>query len=95
MEMEQMLGRLLKEITDEIKEDMYANGKADQEEMRTNQEDLLARMEVKTDTNQERTNASLREEIHSGPAEMRSMVNAWIADMKDDRRETMSCQVTK
>jgi hypothetical protein len=25
--------------------------------------------------------------------EMKSIINVWIADMKDDRRETMSCQV--
>jgi hypothetical protein len=25
--------------------------------------------------------------------EMRSIVNAWIADMKDNRKETMSCQL--
>jgi hypothetical protein len=36
----------------------------------------------------------MREEIKSGQAEMRSIVNAWIADMKKDRKETMSCQVT-
>jgi hypothetical protein len=43
------------------------------------------------------TNAKLKEmgeEIKSGQAEMRSIVNAWIADMMKDRKETMSCQVT-
>jgi hypothetical protein len=39
MEMEHMLAHLLKEITDKIKEDMNANRKANQEEMRTNQGD--------------------------------------------------------
>jgi hypothetical protein len=34
-----------------------------------------------------------REEIKSGQAEMRSIVNVWIVDMKDDRRETVSWQV--
>jgi hypothetical protein len=36
----------------------------------------------------------MREEIKSVQAETISMVNAWIEDMKDDLRETMSCQVT-
>jgi hypothetical protein len=35
----------------------------------------------------------MREEIQSGQAEMRFIINAWIADMKKDRKETMSCQV--
>jgi hypothetical protein len=56
----------------------------------TNREEMMARM----DANQEKMNAHLREEIKSGQAEMRSIVNAWIADMKTDRREAVSCQVT-
>jgi hypothetical protein len=37
----------------------------------------------------------MSEEIKSGLAEMRSIVNARIADMKEeDRKEKMSCQVT-
>jgi hypothetical protein len=36
----------------------------------------------------------MREEIKPDQAEIRFVVNAWIADMKDRRRETMSCQVT-
>jgi hypothetical protein len=35
----------------------------------------------------------LSEDIKSGQAEMRSTVNAWIANMSDDQKET-SCQVT-
>jgi hypothetical protein len=65
-------------------------------EVRTDREDMLAR----TDANQARMNASLREEIKSGQAEMKSTVNtfqekmdAWISNMRDDRKETMSCQV--
>jgi hypothetical protein len=53
---------------------------------------MLARMNA----NQER----LREEIKSGQAEMRSTVSAikkkmdaWIANMRDDQIETVSCQV--
>jgi hypothetical protein len=55
----------------------------------TDREEMVARM----DANQERMNASLSEEMQSGQAEMRAIVNAWMAEMKDDRRETMSCQV--
>jgi hypothetical protein len=61
-------------------------GKAD----RKSDRDLKEMME-------EVMNANLKEmskEIKSEQAEMRSIVNAWIADMKDDRKETMSCQVT-
>jgi hypothetical protein len=39
--------------------------------------------------NQVKTNAELketREEIKSGQAEMRFVVNAWIANMRDDRK---------
>jgi hypothetical protein len=36
----------------------------------------------------------LGEEIKFGQAELRSIVNAWIEDMKDDRNETMSCPIT-
>jgi hypothetical protein len=47
---------------------------------------------------EEMMNANLKEmrgEIKSGQAEMRCIVNAWIADMKKKgRKETMSCQVT-
>jgi hypothetical protein len=33
------------------------------------------------------------EEIKSAQAEMRSIVNVWLADMKDGRKETMSCEL--
>jgi hypothetical protein len=39
--------------------------------------------------NQAKTNVNLKEmrnEIKSGQAEIRSIVNAWIADMKKDRK---------
>jgi enterochelin esterase-like enzyme len=38
----------------------------------------------------------MSEEINSGKAEMRSTVNAWIVDMKEDQKERTACQeVTK
>jgi hypothetical protein len=36
----------------------------------------------------------MREEIKSDQAEMRSIVNVWIANMRDDRKKTMSSHVT-
>jgi hypothetical protein len=36
----------------------------------------------------------MKEEIQSGHVDMRCVVNVWIADIKVDRRETVSCQVT-
>jgi hypothetical protein len=45
-------------------------------------------------TNQAKTDINLKEigeQIQSGQAEMRSIVNAWKADMKVDQKETMSC----
>jgi hypothetical protein len=56
----------------------------------TDREEMMARM----DANQERTNASLREEIQSGQAKMRSILDVWIVDMKDGRKETMASQET-
>jgi hypothetical protein len=76
MEMQQMIERLLAS-----QEQMMAKIKTDQEEMMT-----------RMNTNQERMSASLREEIQSGQVEMRSIVDARIADMKDGRKETMACQ---
>jgi hypothetical protein len=36
----------------------------------------------------------MNEEIKSLQAELKSIVNAWMADMKDDRKATLTCQVT-
>jgi hypothetical protein len=36
----------------------------------------------------------MRDEMKSGQAEIRSTVNAWITDMRDGWKETVSCQVT-
>jgi hypothetical protein len=60
-------------------------------------EDLLERLEAKIEASQAKTDMKLKkmiEEIKCGPAEMRSIVNAWIVDMEKGRKETMSCQVT-
>jgi hypothetical protein len=54
---------------------MDANTKTTQDDMKTNQ--------TKTDVN--------LKEIKSGQAEMRSIVNAWLSDMKNIRKETMAC----
>jgi hypothetical protein len=71
---------------------MEADRKSDWEEIRAGQEkmaSLLSRIEanqVKMDVNLN----EIREEIKSGQREMKSIVNAWIADMKDGRKETMA-----
>jgi hypothetical protein len=73
---------------------MDAKRKDGPEEMK---EDLLARLEARIEANQAKTNTNLkemREEIKCGQAKMRSILNAWIADMKKDRKEAVSCQVT-
>jgi hypothetical protein len=43
-------------------------------------EEIMNANQAKMNTNLKQT----REEIKSGQAEMRSIVNAWIADMKKD-----------
>jgi hypothetical protein len=44
---------------------------------------MMARM----DTNHERINASLREEVKSSQGNMRFIVSAWIADINDCQKE--------
>jgi hypothetical protein len=61
---------------------MDTNTKTMQEDMKTNQ--------AKTDINLK----EMRKEIKSGQAEMRSIVNAWLSDLKINREETMACQET-
>jgi DNA anti-recombination protein RmuC len=80
----------MNKMKEKIKEDMNANRKA-------NREGLKEMMEEMMNANQAKMNTYLkemREEIKSGQAEMRSIVNAWMANMRDDGRETVSCQVT-
>jgi hypothetical protein len=36
----------------------------------------------------------MREDINSGQTEMKSIVNAGTANMRDDRKEIVSCQLT-
>jgi hypothetical protein len=97
--MEQML-ELMKPMQEEMRANQVkktVHRKADREHMQqmmtkieTDRQEMMVRM----DANQERMNASLREEMQSAQAEMRSAVNAWITDMKKDRKETMFCKVT-
>jgi hypothetical protein len=35
---------------------------------------------------------SMREDIKSSQAEMRSIVDAWITDIKDSQKKTITCQ---
>jgi hypothetical protein len=43
---------------------------------------------AKTDINRK----EMRKEIKSGQAEMRSIFNTWIANMRDDRKVRTACQ---
>jgi hypothetical protein len=81
---------------------MNANKKADQEDLRAKLEAKMDANQKKTDDSQQRMDVNLkeiREDIKSGQAEMRSIVeaieekmDAWIADIKNDGKETMACQ---
>jgi hypothetical protein len=42
--------------------------------------------------NQEEMMAKMQEDIKSGQAEMRSILDAWLTDLKDGRKETTACQ---
>jgi hypothetical protein len=106
METQQMMELLLARMNANIEEHMQemmagletnqaqleVDRKADQEEIKEN---LLARLEAKTEANQAKMDIKLKEmseEIKSGQAEMRSTVNAWIADMTEDQKERTACQ---
>jgi hypothetical protein len=49
-------------------------------------------MEANTKANQEEILARMREDIISGQAEMRSIFDPWLTDLKDGRKETTACQ---
>jgi hypothetical protein len=50
-------------------------------------EQMLAKM----DTNQAERK-TMQEDIKYGQQEIRSLVDAWMTDMNDDRKETTACQ---
>jgi hypothetical protein len=52
-------------------------------------EEMMNANQAKTDVNLK----EIREEIQSGQAEMRSIVNVWMADMNKDGKKTTSCKV--
>jgi hypothetical protein len=67
------------------------------QKIRADPENLKEMMEEMMNANQAKMNENLkemREETKSGQVEMKSILNAWTADMKKDRKDTMSCQVT-
>jgi hypothetical protein len=68
---------------------MDANIKAMKEMMKEIKEDMNANRKADREDLKE-----MREEIKSGQVEIRCIVNAWIVEMKKDRKETMSCQAT-
>jgi hypothetical protein len=81
---------MMSKTKDKIKGDMNANRKADREDLKEMMEEMMNANQAKMKANLK----EMREEIKSGQAEMRSIVNALTEDMKKDRKETMSCQVT-
>jgi hypothetical protein len=80
----------MNEMNDEIKEDMNANRKAGRENLKEMMEEMMKAIQAKKSEDLK----EMREEIKSGQAGIRSIVNIWIADVKKDRKETLSCQVT-
>jgi hypothetical protein len=94
--MKKMMNKMKDKIKDDMKtmqEKAEANRETNREERKAerkaDREDLKEMME-------EMMNANLKEmseEIKSGQVEIRSIVNACIANMRDDRKETMSCLV--
>jgi hypothetical protein len=84
------LQEMMKKMKDEIKEDMKANSKPDLEGLKKIMEEMMNANQAKTEANLK----EMRENIKSGQAEVRSIVNAWMANLKDDRKKEMSCQVT-
>jgi hypothetical protein len=101
IKMQQMMELLLAKFNASMKEhmqEMKAKRKADQAKAKANQEDLLAEMEAKMDANQAKADgkqeemlARMREDIKSGKEEIRSIVDAWMTYMNEDRNETTAC----
>jgi hypothetical protein len=79
----------MNEMEDKIKEEMNADRNADQEDLKEMIEEMMNANKAKMN----RYLKKMREEIKSGQVEMRSIVNAWTANLRDDRKDTMSCQV--
>jgi hypothetical protein len=83
MEMQQMMERLLAKM-DANQPEMRANRKANQ--------DILVRMEANRERDREKNLKDLKEDIKSSQADVRSILNAWITDIKDARKRTTACQ---
>jgi hypothetical protein len=78
------------------RKEMNINMKATQERMeadrKSDREDLKGMMEEMMNANQEEKLARMREGIKSGQAEMKPILDAWLMDVKDGRKETTACQ---
>jgi hypothetical protein len=83
--MMEMMERLLATINAD-REERRANRKIDKEEINTNNKTIMAEIQAKADVNLK----EMRKEIKSGQAGLRSMLNAWLTDIKNDRKETMA-----
>jgi hypothetical protein len=93
MEREQTMQQIL-----EILAKMEENINAGQEQMmadRISDREYMKKMMVRTDDNQEKMDTNLkemREEIKSGQAEMRSILDSRLRVLKNGRKETTACQ---
>jgi hypothetical protein len=67
---------------------MIARLEAIQAETKSDREKMLARI----DANQERINATLRDEIKSTVSAFLEKMDTWIVNMKDGRKEKTACQ---
>jgi hypothetical protein len=88
--MQQILEMLIEMKADRIadQEKADANRKADQEKADTNRQADRELLKGIMDANVK----SMREDIRCGQAEMRSILDAWITDIKDARIKTTACQ---
>jgi hypothetical protein len=67
--------------------EMNAKMDANQEKA-TRLEEILAQMSAKMDTHLKK----MREEFKPDQAEMRSILDAWLTDLKDGRKDKTACQ---
>jgi hypothetical protein len=93
MESQQMMELLLamREEMNANQEKTHAKLEKAEVDRRTDKEQMLAEILGKADADRKAYREDLKE-IKSGQAEMRSIVNAWLTDMRISRKETMACQ---
>jgi hypothetical protein len=92
MEMQQIMEMLV---------EMKAKADPDREERKANQEEMLVRKEEKIDANMKNmhekadtTRKADREELKGMIDAIQVKMDAWITNVRDDRKERTSCQET-